>query len=259
MTAIYILRKIPHRSTVISLVICTSLGVLWYSQGEQLSVISSNTNTESHISKNDVAAKNKWDTHASIHRNSVTHIGSNDNRILTEHNNRNDASPNKEFESESRSKLKSISTRLVENPTKSQLTTANGPNDPKRFTKAVIKETYSTKVYASLCLEHRNNDTQIVVFNSNTNAKKTITIGTSAIQSHKKWEIDFRTDPIPRDYTILDAHAYFVKPTCYGNFYHFWHDLYDGIYKAMKYAGDLRDGKCAKDAYFFSEGECMYV
>ena len=102
----------------------------------------------------------------------------------------------------------------------------------------IIKETKQVKVYRNMCLEKTDSDTVIAVYNSNLNEATWVQggVGPHKKRFGEKWYVHFRKEPVPRFYKRVNASAYFVKPTCSGNFYHFWTDMFDGFYGAMKFA-----------------------
>ena len=112
-------------------------------------------------------------------------------------------------------------------------------------------------IYNHLCLTKTNDDTLIEVYNSPTNDRRYIyaAVGSPNPNETERWDIQFRNDSSPRNYKHLHAHAFFVKTTFVGNFYHFWNDMFDGLYGAMVYAGDDYERALSMAKYVFSNGD----
>jgi len=61
-------------------------------------------------------------------------------------------------------------------------------------------------------------------------------------QPDSHWMLEFVKGPIPDTHHIDKsiAAAYFVKPTCPGNFHHFWSDEFIGLWDVVHNTGGLR-------------------
>ena len=141
--------------------------------------------------------------------------------------------------------FKRLTSELIEN--RSQQTDPQNP---------IIKETKNVKVYRNMCLEKTHNDTVVAVYNSNSSKAIWVQggVGPHKKRIGEKWCVHFRKEPVPRLYKHINASAYFVKPTCSGNFYLFWMAMFDGFFGAMKFAEGSTGKGITTSKYLFTEG-----
>ncbi len=75
----------------------------------------------------------------------------------------------------------------------------------------------------------------ITVYNADKNITLNVHVATGPHVHDHLWPITFTNSSLPQDYTLITNHsAFFVKPACESNLFHFWEDCTIGLYGAMK-------------------------
>ncbi len=93
---------------------------------------------------------------------------------------------------------------------------------------------------------------RIVMYNAHQEDIINLTVATSHDSHFKHWSIYQTKKSIPMNHTyITEQPAYFSTPSIFGNLYHFWRDLYVGLYGVLSLTNRL--GASDGNYLYFSE------
>ncbi len=81
---------------------------------------------------------------------------------------------------------------------------------------------------------------RLVAYNAHTNGIRSITVAASSNSHFRQWDILQVKEPIPSSHIYIRDHpAYFTSPSSFGNLFHFWTDLYVGLYGSLNVTNQL--------------------
>ena len=84
---------------------------------------------------------------------------------------------------------------------------------------------------------------QIVVYNSKFNSEyRQFLVGASPNVKRAHWRLNFTKKSVPSDHMFVNRTAFFIHPTCPGNFHHFWEDEFVMLFSVIQQTRKLRPG-----------------